>query len=423
MAAAADKGRSESLTMLSRAATRFDAIVHIATTIAGTSMIVTRNEGGQARSTAHDLRGPGKTSFDTKDLETLQWGGLYRTAVASGRIGGWNGMYAADDGKGGISSGPTFRRGLPDIGLRFWSFYVGQIATILFSRGVPKGGRVAFVLPSGLSQFPLRISRDPLSGQTLNDLFVVSEASDCANLVTSHRTRPMARRTVAGLFNPSGDLPGAETERLLLGGMLAPGSSRELRRDARGGAFLSELSGANADYIYLATHGSFGYTKDAGLLIGRRARLSFDDLFASTLRLSARLAILSACETAVVQPLSVTSVSQSLPNILLGKGVQGVVASLWKVNDDSTALLMHDMMRRHLLEDVAPPDALRAAQQWLARATGEQLVEYLAGVMDRSPDRDWTLVTEMAARLSAIEPTSRPFAEPYHWGAFAYYGS
>ena len=417
------RGAKQFLADLSAATGRFDAVVHLVATVAGSSIVVSRNEAGRTRSTVHDLKAAHGGSFDGQDIDELQWGRPLREAYKAGFFGGWQGIFLAMDSASGNGSGPTFRRGLPNMATRFWYSYAGPIAALLASRGVVPGGRVAFILPNGLTQFPLRIARNPASGESLNDQFIMSEAADCASLAQLHRVRHKPEQSLIGLFNPLGDLPGADAEKTLLAPMLGVGRLREMRTQMTGAAFMSEISRSNSDYIYLATHGSFGVTEAAGLKLGPRSTLSFEDILASKVRLTARLAILSACETAVVQPDALSKVSQSLPNILLGKGVQGVVASLWKVSDDSTALLMHDMMHRHLIEGVEPPSALRGAQRWLAAATGEQLVEYLAAIMDRHSDRDWSTVAEMAARLSAVDPASRPFAEPYHWGAFAYYGS
>lgn len=417
------RGAKQFLTDLAAASRRFDAVVHLATTVAGSAIVISRQEAGQTRSTVHDLKAAHGGSFDGQDIEELQWGRPLREAYKAGFFGGWQGIFLAMDSESGNGSGPTFRRGLPNMATRFWSTYAGQIAALLAARGVAAGSRVALILPNGLTQFPLRIARNASTGRSFNEQFVVSEAADCASLALPHRVRPRPERSLIGLFNPVGDLPGADAEKSLLAPMLGNGRLGEMRGGMTGAAFMSEIARSNADYIYLATHGSFGVTEAAGLKLGPRSTLGFEDILASKVRLQARLAILSACETAVVQPEALSKVSQSLPNILLGKGVQGVVASLWKVSDDSTALLMHNMMQRHLVDSIEPPEALRDAQRWLSAATGEHLVQYLADIMDRHPERDWSAVAEMAARLSAIDPASRPFAEPYHWGAFAYYGS
>jgi hypothetical protein len=423
MATAAQKERAQTVDSLTAASATFDAVVHLVPTIAGTSLIISTVKSGKLHCVGYDLVSPTGDIFDTKDIEILQWGASYRRMTASGRLGGWHGIYHANDGALGTGASAVFRRSIADLATRFWASYVGPIAARLQASGFPSGSRIGFILPSELSQFPLRLARKSANSQSLNDLYVVSEAADSASLVPARRIGPVSSRSLAGLFNPTGDLPGAEAERALVATLFAPQKMRSLSRNMKGGDLLADLKRNDPTYIYLATHGSFGLSDRAGLMTGNGKMLSFDDLYASTVRLNARLAILSACETAVVNPLAVTSVSQSLPNILLGKGVQGVIASLWKVSDDSTALLMHEMMRRHLVDGAEPPAALRDAQRWLASATGEQLVDYLAAIMDRHPDNAWSQVAEMAARLSAFDPASRPFAEPYHWGAFAYYGS
>jgi CHAT domain-containing protein len=99
-------------------------------------------------------------------------------------------------------------------------------------------------------------------------------------------------------------------------------------------------------------------------------------------RLTLRLAILSACETGVPGTRLPDEVI-GLPTALMEAGVAGVVASFWSVADDSPVRLMAHFHRLWRLEGFAPPEALRRAQ---------------------------------------IELRDQGYAHPFYWGAFGYTG-
>lgn len=80
------------------------------------------------------------------------------------------------------------------------------------------------------------------------------------------------------------------------------------------------------------------------------------------LRLDARLVVLSACDTGAGKELR----GEGLINLTRGffnAGVPRVVASLWSVDDDSTAELMSRFYRFHLQKGWIPSSALNAAQR------------------------------------------------------------
>ena len=82
------------------------------------------------------------------------------------------------------------------------------------------------------------------------------------------------------------------------------------------------------------------------------------------------------------------------------------------------------MMRfydRHLGAGMEPAAALREAQLWLRRATGRELLRFIAHLHEEK-----RLSSEHRALLaSQIEregPDARPYSHPVHWSAFQYYG-
>jgi CHAT domain-containing protein len=134
------------------------------------------------------------------------------------------------------------------------------------------------------------------------------------------------------------------------------------------------------------------------------------------LRLAAvRLAVLSACETAVIGP-DLPDEVIALPAGLLQAGAAGVIAPLWSVPDLSTMVLMTRFYELWRGDGLAPFEALRRAQQWVRDATRAELQASFPGVeaLSGAP------VPSAARRLWA---RTRPFAAPQFWASFSYVGA
>ena len=181
----------------------------------------------------------------------------------------------------------------------------------------------------------------------------------------------------------------------------------------------------NFPIYHFSTHGWAGWSEplEGGLLMAGGSTLTLADLL--DLRLEgARLAVLSACETGIPGTKLPDEVV-SLPTGLVQAGVAGVVASLWAVNDLSTAMLMERFYRLWRQDGLTPAEALCEAQCWLRDSTNREKAEYfkrdvpaLAGV--RMP-------AEVAAdlyvdRMLRQNPDGRDFAHPFWWAAFSLTG-
>ncbi|MDX2014068.1 MAG: CHAT domain-containing tetratricopeptide repeat protein [Myxococcaceae bacterium] len=125
--------------------------------------------------------------------------------------------------------------------------------------------------------------------------------------------------------------------------------------------------------VHFATHGvlDLATPEKSGLVLTRRAPdgrpvegfLSLADVYA--LRLSADLVTLSACETA----LGAAQRGEGLIGLARGflhAGARAVVASLWKVNDKATAVLMEAFYEGLLVKKLTPAVALANAQRTVA---------------------------------------------------------
>lgn len=151
---------------------------------------------------------------------------------------------------------------------------------------------------------------------------------------------------VVAFGNPDGTLQAAEQEVQALQALFP--AARIFVRDQ---ASYDHLRGAagQASYLHLATHGVLDGTPSrnhlvlAGLPEGRLTMREIADLRMGP---SARLVTLSGCQTALSTGRPETELLQSVADAFGFAGSPSVVASLWRVADQSTRDLMVEFYRR-----------------------------------------------------------------------------
>lgn len=128
------------------------------------------------------------------------------------------------------------------------------------------------------------------------------------------------------------------------------------------------LSPGRFRYLHFATHArvSDRHPQETALLLSG-GRLTLPSI--QRLSLSAELVTLSACDTALGQRVRGEGVI-GLPQAFLAAGAGGVVVSLWKVEDRSTAAYMRDFYSR-LKEGVRPAEALLTLRRTRAALPGD----------------------------------------------------
>lgn len=164
-----------------------------------------------------------------------------------------------------------------------------------------------------------------------------------------------------------------------------------------------------AEVLHFACHGAavFDAPLRSGLYMAHDEILSLRDMLDMRLQRT-RVAVLSACQTAVVGG-DLPDEVLGLPAGLLVAGAAGIVGSLWRVPDAGTTVLMMQFYDRWMCDGLPPGEALAAAQRWMRRATREELHAYLVAQTDAST----------AERLLRDE---EDLQHPYHWAAFCYTG-
>jgi hypothetical protein len=214
--------------------------------------------------------------------------------------------------------------------------------------------------------------------------------------------------------------------------LLPAGASRALyEQEARRGALLKTLPGATL--VHLACHGAFRPDDplQSGLLLAD-GELTLRNIMANdfTALDAARLVVLSACQTAITDFRTLPDEAIGLPAGLIQAGVPAVVGTLWSVNDASTALVMVRFYELLLQDSLAAPEALRQAQRWLRDVTNAKLETYLTRhetlARARRQEGERMALPAIQALLSQVlfaDPAARPYADPYYWAPFVFYGS
>ena len=119
--------------------------------------------------------------------------------------------------------------------------------------------------------------------------------------------------------------------------------------------------------MHFATHGNLDYedfSKSYLTMAGNPAknedgRLTLEELWGMEVMNHLNIVVLSACQTAVTKGSNESS-PVSPASGFLQNGVKSVVATLWKVDDEATSLLVADFYKN--LKTMDAVDALRTAQ-------------------------------------------------------------
>lgn len=168
------------------------------------------------------------------------------------------------------------------------------------------------------------------------------------------------------LGDPRYDLPSADREATLIRDFY-PAAQVYARHDATKRR-AKDLAGTYG-LLHFATHGSFAVENplEAALILAKGdepdGRLTAREIFG--LRLHANLVVLSACNTGLTK-VSTGDELVGLSRAFMTAGSANLVASLWEVADDSTALLMGEFYKN--LKTMPKAEALRQAQLTLMRA-------------------------------------------------------
>jgi CHAT domain-containing protein len=297
------------------------------------------------------------------------------------------------------------------------------------------GDAAGVVLVAGglLGLLPLHAAWTPDSGTPTGRRYVLDAmpVSYAPNARSLEAARRLAAEVTAGhllaVAEPgpvrAAPLPMARYEATLAAAAFAGGPAAPTVLVGGEATSLSfEWQAPHADVLHLACHGfaRLDSPLDSGLVLAG-GQVTLRRLLDLPLRV--RLAVLSACETALPGT-DLPDEVVALPTALLQAGVAGVVASQWAVPDRATAMLMAEFYRCWRWELQPPAVALRAAQRWLRDTTNAEKSRHFQAALD---ERAAWLPPEVAGqflgRLGLLTEGKRSQAGIHDWGAFAHVGA
>lgn len=254
---------------------------------------------------------------------------------------------AYTDYRAGRSPYRALAASLDDVTSWLWTAVVGPVLGQLGA-----ASEAVFVTGGLLGLLPLHAAwtpndEAPTRRRYAVDQLTISYAPDARAL---HAARDMAARTPTDHLFVVVDPAPVSAEPLRYAATEAAAARGSVPRSvqASGGAatrLAFERKAVQANVLHLICHGiaDLRTPLDSGLVLAGNERIMLRDLF--DLPLQVRLAVLSACETAL-PGVELPDEVVALPTGLLQAGVAGVVASQWSVPDLSTAMLMAEFYRR-----------------------------------------------------------------------------
>lgn len=166
--------------------------------------------------------------------------------------------------------------------------------------------------------------------------------------------------------------------------------------------------------LHFSCHGEFKAAQPwaSALYIGREQLLTAAEIL-QNLRLTCHLVTLSACESGLSQVRQGDEVI-GLIRAFFAAGAANVLATLWRVNELSTLLLMDEFYQK-VRQGIEVATALAQAQHFLRTLTRQQGLERLAQLaLPNLPD---------ASQLFGSAAPDQPFADPYYWAPFVLFSA
>jgi tetratricopeptide (TPR) repeat protein len=282
---------------------------------------------------------------------------------------------------------------------------------------------VTLIVSGPLALVPLEAAdwREHGQSKTLGDEFVVQYAPSAAVHAECLRRVDSSDPDVSlvALSDPRpepDDLPAARAETACVRRALSPPVERVAEGSDATARFLLDHA-ACATHLHLACHAQ------GELIDFRRSSLQLADgdleltRLATIGRLRARLVVVSTCQSALFDVTRAPDEAYSLAAIFLTAGAACAVASMWRVDDYATAVLM-----TRFYEDLArggtPPESLRRARLWLRDLSPSEHERFVSA----RPE----LAAELARRVRVGRPPGEtgdaPFAHPKFWAPFVVMG-
>ena len=291
----------------------------------------------------------------------------------------------------------------------------------------PAAKRLVLIPSRGLALLPLQAAQiETENGSSyLLDEYEIAWAPNCLILERCAMrgvTAPAAIPSLMAVQNPDRSLPFADWEVEEIKSLFPA----ELRRVFAGAKATRSAVGQSLSFgaeRLFSCHAAFDTAKpERSHLRLVDGILTLSDLLRADFR-NASLVVMSACTSGIVD-LQMLDVDEhfGLATACLVSGAQTVVASLWKVNDVATALLMQRFHRNLYTSGMDRAPALQEAQIWLRDMEAEEAFAILE-MRQADCEDDQAAADAAQALLDLRDRGPKPFAHPYWWAAFQCIGS
>jgi len=270
----------------------------------------------------------------------------------------------------------------------------------------------------------LEVSGAPLIRR--NPVAYAPSASALGSITGRKTDKTLQRAIVIG--DTQRDLPFANVEACVVAELA--GTEPILGLQATKRRVLDEMSAAKGvRLVHLACHGYFDQHDSlaSGIVMANeegtayeRAVLTARDFLER--ELIADLVTLSACESGIGDRRPGDELFGLTRSILVA-GASSVLASLWKVDDLSTSVLMKSFYEAWLIEGLSKAHALRKAQCHVMDISATDFSMEYSSTINRAAGRDLVPASKVGTSASSGDRVdAKIFAAPFHWASFALVG-
>lgn len=283
------------------------------------------------------------------------------------------------------------------------------------------GGRATLIPVGRLALLPLCAAGERIVWNRLPAARLLPPALD-----RRERSVPDLRRlVVAATDRERGAITGVVAEARRIAEHHPHGCTLLLGEEATPEAVRTHLP--HSEILHFGGHGRFDDRQplESALLFPGRQRLRVRELLDGDLELGClQLAVLSGCETGLVEHRHRVDEALGFSAAFLQAGVPTVVAALWQVDDLATTLLINRFHAALMTAgDVA--EALDHARRWLRDSTAEELglAALCEELLTISTDPAEHRALRRRLNRARTQPSSRPYRNPYYWAAFTASGT